>query len=232
MRKFTKFLIVGLALLMSQIAIQAQTTGSVAGSVTDPNGAVVPGAAVKVKGESGREFTTVTNDSGNYRVPSVPNGLYVVTVTATGFKTATVTNVKVDVGTPITVDARMEIGNVGEVVEISSGGEVLQTQTAAVGSTITGRQITETPIASRDALDLVGLMPGTATVGRPRSASINGLPKGALSITIDGVDVQDNLLRSSDGYFTYVRPRLDAIEEVNVSTSNPGAESGGDGAVQ
>ena len=53
-----------------------------------------------------------------------------------------------------------------------------------------------------------------------------------MSISIDGVDVQDNLLRSSDGYFTYVRPRIDAIEEVTVSTANPGAESGGDGAVQ
>lgn len=232
MRKFTKILIASLALFMAQVAIQAQSTGSIAGSVIDPNGAVVPGATVKVKGEAGQEFNAVTNESGFYRIPSVQNGTYTVTISATGFKTVTVTNVKVDVGTPVTVDGRLEIGGVGEVVEISSGGEVLQTQTAAVGTTITGRQIIDTPIASRDALDLVGLLPGTATVGRPRAASINGLPKGALTITIDGVDVQDNLLRSSDGYFTYVRPRVDAIEEVTVSTANPGAESGGDGAMQ
>ncbi|MEQ1603295.1 MAG: carboxypeptidase regulatory-like domain-containing protein [Pyrinomonadaceae bacterium] len=232
MRKFTKFLIVGLAILMAQIAIHAQSTGSIAGSVMDPNGAVVPGATVKIKGDGGQEFSTVTSDGGSYRVPAVSNGMYVVTISAKGFKTSTVRNVKVDVGVPTTVDVSLEIGNVGEVVEISSGGEVLQTQTAAVGTTITGRQILETPIASRDALDLIGLMPGTATVGRPRSASINGLPKGSLTITIDGVDVQDNLLRSSDGYFTYVRPRVDAIEEVSVSTANPGAESGGDGAIQ
>lgn len=232
MRKFTKFLIVGLALLMTQIAIHAQSTGSIAGSVTDPNGAVVPGATVKVKGSAGQEFSAVTNDNGGYRIPSVANGTYSVTITATGFKTLTFSSVKVDIGTPVTVDGKLEIGSVGEVVEISSGGEVLQTQTASVGTTIQGRQITGTPIASRDALDLVGLLPGTATVGRPRQASINGLPKGALTITIDGVDVQDNLLRSSDGYFTYVRPRVDAIEEVSVSTANPGAESGGDGAVQ
>ncbi len=232
MRKFTKILIVGLAIFIAQVAIYAQSTGSIAGLVTDPNGAVVPGASIKVKGEGGQEFSTVTNDGGVYRIPSVQNGVYVITVTANGFKTSTFTNVKVDVGTPITVDAKLEIGNVGEIVEISSGGEVLQTQTAAVATTITGRQIVETPIASRDALDLVGLLPGTAAVGAPRRSSINGLPKGALSITIDGVDVQDNLLRSSDGFFTYVRPRVDAIEEVTVSTANPGAESGGDGAVQ
>jgi len=219
-------------MLLVQLAVQAQNTASISGTVVDPNGAVVPGANVKIKGESGQDFSAVTNDSGVYRVPAVSNGLYSVTVTAQGFKTATITKVKVDTGVPATVDARLEIGNVGEVVEISSGGEVLQTQTATVGNTIQGRQIVETPIASRDALDLVALLPGTSTVGRPRTASINGLPKGSLSISIDGVDVQTNDTRTSDGYFTYVRPRLDAIEEVTVSTAAPGAESSGDGAVQ
>lgn len=222
MKRFTKILMIGLALFCAQTAIQAQTTGAIAGSVTDPNGSVVPGASVTVKGEAGQEFSAVSKDDGSYRIPSVQNGLYTVTVKATGFKTLTVSNVKVDIGTPVTVDAKLEVGSVGEVVEVASGGEVLQTQTATVGSTVTGRQITETPIASRDALDLVLLMPGTNTVGAPRRSSIMGLPKGSLSITIDGVDVQDNLLRSSDGYFTYVRPRVDAIEEVTVSSAVPG----------
>ena len=75
-------------------------------------------------------------------------------------------------------------------------------------------------------------MPGTATPGRPRTSTVNGLPKGALSISIDGVNVQDNLLKSSDGFFTYVRPRTDAVDEVTVSTASPGSESSGDGAVQ
>lgn len=232
MRKFTKIAIAMCAVFIAQLAIQAQTTGSISGTVTDPNGAVVAGATVKVKGEGGQEFTAVTSGNGTFRVPSVQNGIYVVSVTASGFKTANITNVKVDVGTPVTVDAKLEIGSVGEVVEIASGAEILQTQTATVGSSVVGRQITETPIASRDALDLVLLMPGTSTVGAPRRSSINGLPKGSISITIDGVDVQDNLLRSSDGYFTYVRPRVDAIEEVTVSTAATGADTGGDGAVQ
>ncbi len=75
-------------------------------------------------------------------------------------------------------------------------------------------------------------MPGTATPGRPRTSSVNGLPKGALNITLDGINVQDNLLKSSDGFFTYIRPRTDAISEVTVSTSTPGAESSAEGAVQ
>jgi hypothetical protein len=210
----------------------AQTSGSIAGAVADANGAVVPNATVRVTGVSGQQYTVVTAENGTYKVPNVAAGQYIVEVSAPNFKRTVVENVKVDVGLPTTVNASLQAGNIDEAVTVTGGGEVLQTQTATIGTTITGRQITDTPIASRDALDLVALLPGTATVGRPRSASINGLPKGALSITIDGVDVQDNLLRSSDGYFTYVRPRVDAIEEVTVSTANPGAESSGDGAVQ
>ena len=217
--------------LACQIVVFGQT-GSISGTVSDANGGLVPSASIEIRGDGGQKYSVVTNNSGTYTVPAVASGMYTVAVSASGFKKVIVENVKVDTGIPATVNAVLEAGQVSETIVVTGGGEVLQTQTATVGTTITGRQITETPIASRDALDLVSLLPGTATVGRPRSASINGLPKGALSISIDGVDVQDNVLRSSDGYFTYVRPRVDAIEEVTVSTATPGAESSGDGAVQ
>ena len=219
-------------ILVAQMYAAAQTTGSIAGTVLDANGAIVPNAAVSVLGASGQQFDVTTADNGTFRVPAVGSGFYTVTITAPNFKKYVVENVKVDVGLPTAVDVTLTVGEVSETIVITSGGEILQTQTVTVGTTITGRQIVETPISSRDALDLVTLMPGTASVGAPRRSSINGLPKGSLSITIDGVDVQDNLLRSSDGFFTYVRPRVDAIEEVTVSTANPGAESSGDGAVQ
>ncbi|MBK7704934.1 MAG: carboxypeptidase regulatory-like domain-containing protein [Acidobacteria bacterium] len=216
----------------SSVAFFAQTTGSISGVVSDQNGARVPNASVTVKSQAGQEFTVTSDSNGLFRVPALGAGFYTVTGSAKDFKTTIVEGVKVDVGTPTTVEVVMVAGAVSETVTVTGGGEVLQTQTAAINTTIVGRQITQTPIASRDALDLVLLMPGTATVGAPRRSSVNGLPKGSLEITIDGVNVQDNLLRSSDGYFTYVRPRVDAIDEVTVSTANPGAESGGDGAVQ
>jgi hypothetical protein len=219
-------------ILVANLALFGQTTGSIAGTVTDSNGAVVSGAKVTVTAASGSEFNVATNENGVFRVPALSVGLYSVTITGANFKKTIIENVKVDIGLPTTANAVLEIGNVSETVTVTGGGEVLQTQTATVGTTITGRQIKETPIASRDALDLVGMLPGTSTVGRPRTASINGLPKGALTITIDGVDVQANDVRTSDGYFTYVRPRVDAIEEVSVSTANPGSESSGDGAIQ
>ncbi len=234
MRKFIRALTSFTAIFVVAFAVQAQiTTGSISGVVTDSSGAVVPGAAVTVKSAAGQEYTATTNGDGYYSIPGVTAGTvtYTVTITAPNFKTAVVQNVKVDVATPSTVNATMEAGAISETVVVTSGAEVLQTETSTVGTTLTGRQILETPIQSRDALDLVTLLPGANTVGNVRSTSINGLPKSAMTIQIDGVDVQDNFLKSSDGFFTFIRPRIDAIDEVTVSTSNPGSESSGDGAV-
>jgi hypothetical protein len=232
MRKFTKFLIAGLVLVLTQVAIQAQTTGSISGTILDPNKSVVAGATVVVKNNATeQEFTVTTNDDGYFKVAILPTGTYTATITAQGFKKA-VAQVKVDVGTPTAINVEMAVGAPTEEVTVVGTGELLRTENATVGTTLTGRQITDIPTASRDALDLVLAMPGTTTPGRPRTSTINGLPKGALNITLDGVNVQDNILKSSDGFFTYVRPRTDAIAEVTTSTSNPGAESSGEGAVQ
>nr|MCU0430113.1 protein phosphatase 1 regulatory subunit 42 [Cytophagaceae bacterium] len=98
--------------------------------------------------------------------------------------------------------------------------------------TCSHNQITSLPgLGNLTQLEILNL-PGTTTPGRPRTSTVNGLPKSAINITIDGINAQDNLLKSTDGFFTYVRPRTDAIEEVTLSTANPGAESSAEGAVQ
>ena len=230
-----KYLLVLLVIALSGISAFAQggSTGSIAGTVVDPKGAFVAGATVVVKNTAtNQELTTETSGEGTFNVPSLVAGVYTATITAPGFKQAVVTDVKVDVGKPSSINIGLEIGAANETVTIVGGGELLQTQSATVGTTLTGRQITDLPTASRDALDLVLAMPGTTTPGRPRTSSINGLPKGSLNITLDGVNVQDNTLKSSDGFFTYIRPRTDAIAEVTTSTANPGAESSGEGAFQ
>ena len=213
---------------------QSGSAGSIAGTVTDPQSAVVPGATITVKNNAtAQEFTATTADNGTFNVPALASGTYTVTIAAPGFKTAVVPEVKVDVGTPSSVNIALQVGAPEETVQvIDVAGELIQTQSATVGTTITGRQIIDQPQASRDALDLVTLLPGVQTTGRPRTSTVNGLPKGALNITLDGVDVQDNLISSNDGFFTFVRPRIDAVGEVTVSTAAPGAESAGDGAVQ
>ncbi len=209
-------------------------TGALTGTVVDQQNAVVANASVVVRSNAtGQEFTTQTSDNGTFNVPSLASGEYTVNITAQGFKQAVLQNVKVVVGTPSSVNVALEIGAVSDTITITAaGGELLQTQSQTVGTTITGRQITDQPQASRDALDLVTLLPGVQTTGRPRTSHVNGLPHGALNITIDGANVQDNLIKSGDGFFTFVRPRVDAIDEVTVSTATPGAESSGTGAVQ
>ena len=229
------FLLVLLALGVCAVPVFAQTgsTGSLSGTVVDPKGAVVAGASVKVVSKAtNQEFASQTSDDGTFTIPTLTAGIYTATITAGGFKQSVVTEIKIDVGKPSSINVELEIGAANEIVTVVGGGELLQTQTATVGTTLTGRQITDLPTASRDALDLVLALPGTTTPGRPRTSSVNGLPKGALNITLDGINVQDNLLKSNDGFFTYVRPRTDAISEVTVSTSNPGSESSAEGAVQ
>jgi hypothetical protein len=194
----------------------------------------VAGAIIVLKNnETKVENTTTTSDNGTFTIAQLPRGTYTLIIQATsGFKKSEVTRVNVNVGTPTTVNVTLEPGAPQEIVTIVGGGEILQTQTANIGNTITGRQITELPFTSRDALDLVLALPGTQTPARPRSSTINGLPRGAVTITMDGLPDQSNDSKSNDGFFTYVRPRIDAIEEVTLSSAVPGAESSGDGAVQ
>ncbi|MFL6207718.1 MAG: carboxypeptidase regulatory-like domain-containing protein [Pyrinomonadaceae bacterium] len=209
-------------------------SGSITGAVADPTGAVVAGASVTVKNNATLvEYTAETSDNGTFSVPGLGTGLYTVTISAQGFKQTVVSEVKVDVGKPTSINVALELGQVTETVTITAGSaELLQTQSANVASTITGKQITDLPYASRNALDVVLFLPGTATVGRPRQSSVNGLPKGALNITLDGVQIQDPLLKNNDGFFTYIQPKTDAIEEVTLSSATPGSESAGGGAIQ
>jgi hypothetical protein len=212
--------------------LAAGQTAPLSGSVLDPNGSVIAGASVSVRNDNtGNEFRVESSTSGAYTVPALGAGTYTVTVEAKGFKKAVVQAVKIDAATPATVNVTLEVGAASESVVVQGGAEVLQTQSANVSTTIVGRQITDLPFTSRDALDLVLNLPGTTTPGRPRTSTINGLPKSAINITTDGINVQDNLGKSGDGFFTYIRPRTDSIEEVTVSTSNPGAESAAEGAV-
>jgi hypothetical protein len=236
MRKlFSKsfFVLVVLALVGLPVFGQATSTGSLAGTITDPKGAVIAGATVTlVNDETKQEFTAVSSGEGTFTIPTLFAGKYTATIAMQGFKTAKVTDIKIDVGKPSSIQIALEVGSATETVTIVGGGELLQTQTATIGTTLTGRQITDIPTASRNALDLVLALPGTGTPGRPRTSSVNGLPKGAINITLDGVNVQDNTLKSSDGFFTFIQPRTDAIQEVTVSTSTPGAESSAEGSVQ
>ena len=212
---------------------QVASTSSLAGTVADSSGALVPGAAVTVRNmETGAEFRTITSSGGSFNVPSLPAGRYTAAVAAAGFKEARIADILLEVGIPTSIQVKLEVGQQTETVTVQAEAATLQTQTATVTTTLAGRQINSLPLVSREALDLALLLPGITTPGRPRTSTVDGMGKAAINITMDGINVQDNQGKSTDGFYTYVRPRTDAVEEVTVSTGTAGAESSGEGAVQ
>jgi hypothetical protein len=212
---------------------QGATSQNLSGTVVDTSGAVIPGADVAAKHlGTGVVTNAVSNAEGVFSLASLRIGTYTVTVTLQGFKTVVIENVVLNSAAPTAVKATMEVGGVSEQVTVSSASEIVQTQSATVAQTINTNQITKLPLTSRSAMDFVNFLPGVTTANGNRQAVINGLPRGTINITLDGVNVQDNTLRTTDGFFAIVSPRLDAIEEVTVSTAAQGANDAGQGAVQ
>ena len=214
---------------------QVIVTGKLSGTVTDQSGAVVPNAQVRVVNEAtGVGINLTTNEAGIYSLAAVSAGDYTVEVTAQGFRKAVVRGIKVDVAGAATADFKLEVGATTETVQVEAAATPILTETSTIGTTVTGRQITELPFTSRDALDLAMLSAGFSSGGAPRAGSFNALPKGSINITMDGVNTMDNLLKSAygGGFFTYIRPRIDAVDEFSVSTAVAGAESAAEGATQ
>jgi len=218
---------------LTSLTAFGQVTSSLSGTVTDPTGAVVAGATVTVKNSaSGIEFKTVTSNQGTFSVPSLGAGKYVVVVTASGFKSATVQDIEIDAGTPATVNVTLEVGQATETVVVQGGAQIVQTQTANISTTLNTNQIINLPLVTRNPVNFVSTMAGVNTPRDVRNSTINGLPESAIDITLDGINVQDNFNKTGDGLFVRVAPTLDSIEEVTVSTSNPEAVGGAMGAVQ
>ena len=211
---------------------QGGVTSTLNGTVTDASGAVIPGATVTVKrADTASSTEATTNAEGQFTIPALNAGTYTVTVSLAGFKTVTLNNVVLNAGVPAGVKVVMEVGGVEEQVVVQAGSEVVKTQASTVSTTLSAKQIQSLPLTSRDALQFVVNLPGVNTPGTARNSTVNGLPQGAINITLDGVSIQDNYLKTSDGFFARVQPRLDAIEEVTVTSAANGADSGGQGAV-
>ncbi|HMF93809.1 MAG TPA: carboxypeptidase-like regulatory domain-containing protein, partial [Vicinamibacterales bacterium] len=212
---------------------QGGTTSTLSGVVVDASGGVIPGADVVAKHDAtGVTNSAVTNSEGAFSFPALNTGSYTVTVTLQGFKTYQANDVVLTSGAGASIRAVLQVGTLEEQVLVSSASEIVQTQNSTITTTISTNQITKLPLTSRSAMDFVPFMPGVATSNGNRQSVINGLPRGTINITLDGVNVQDNTLRSTDGFFAIVSPRLDAVEEVTVQMAASGADSGGQGAVQ
>ena len=220
------------AVLPAAAFAQGANTSTLSGTVTDTSGAVIPGASVIVKRtDTGLTSEAVTNSEGQFTVPQLAAGKYTVSVSLQGFKTATVNDVEINAGVPAGVSVKLEVGGIEEQVVVIAGSEVVKTQSSTVSTTLTTKQISSLPTTSRSALDFVANLPGVNTPGTVRDSTVNGLPQGSINITLDGMSIQDNYLKTTDGFFARVSPRLDAIEEVTVTSAANGADSAGQGAV-
>ena len=217
-----------------QCAWSQEVTASITGTVTDPSGAAVTGAAVTATSqERGQSYTVVSNDSGLYRIAQLPVGTYSLKVEKSGFSSVSHPAFVLALNQVARVDVAMKLGQTSETVEVTSAAPILETDVTQVDTIINANTNDNLPLASRNYVQLTLLAPGAVSTdpssfnngnntggygGRPL---INGNREQANNFLLDGMDnnqVSDNLL----GY----TPAPDAIQEFNLITNNAPAEFG------
>src|SRR5262245_62490101 len=212
---------------------QVGATSSLSGVVVDPTGAVIPGVEVIARNSAtGAEFKASSAENGTFAIPALDAGSYMVAASLPGFKRTVLTDVRLNAGVPGAVRVTMGVGQVNETVTVEAGAEILQAQTSNIATTISVNQISSLPLVSRNPLDFLVLMPGVNAPGITRDATINGLPQSTIDITLDGINIQDNYNKSTDGFFTRVPTSLDSVQEVTISTAAAEAQGGAMGSSQ
>ena len=236
-RTISRYLCVVLTLLGLNLALTAQAnpTGTVTGTITDATHAAIPGATVKVMGIlTGIELHTTSGGDGHYSLANVAPGNYIITVAKSGFKTGTYQDVTIAANQTYTLNSQLQVGTQDTTVTVEAGQNVIETQQSSVGTSITGNVITELPSASASSAlySLTQTDPAIQTMGAPRQSSAEGLPGGAINITIDGISAQWESGKSGDPVFTMITPNASDTSEFDVVSAAGSANQTGEGAVQ
>jgi hypothetical protein len=220
--------------LFSAVPAAAQAVrGGLLGVVTDTSGAVVANASVAIlEMQTGGARSVATNESGSYSAPNLPPGMYRVTVEALGFRKVIREDVDVAVNTTVRVDVELQPGAVSESINVTSEIPALQTDRADTGRKIDSRQIVSMPLLfNRNFQGLLTLAPGVNRPFRPHSELAN--PQDALSVRVNGqarqannvqIEGVDNNTRTNR--LTVLIPPIEALESIDISTSNYEAELG------
>src|SRR6266481_5930054 len=211
------------------LAVVAQTgTSNITGTVRDTNGSVVPGATVTARNEAtGVTSTQTTTESGLYSFASLPVGNYTITIEKQGFKTLQKTGNFLEVGTPLTVDAALEIGQLSETVTVQGGTEQLQTANATIGNVVEQKAIEALPLNGRNPLTLLLLEPGVVQRSAGAAGSgvhVNGARDRAYNVTIDGIEANESSVPNPVSNLYRINP--DNVQEFKVTTNNATAEEG------
>jgi carboxypeptidase family protein len=226
---FKRMFLVFLALLTFNLVSLAQVDRAVfEGAVTDPGGAVIVGANVKIRAaDTGITQEQQTNSNGYYRFPGLAVGRYTVTVTNAGFKTRVIEDVTVQVGQTRTLNTRLEVGTIDERIDVKSAADPADRSSAEASTVIRTDQIANLPNNGRDWASFTLLAPFAQDDGGgdQRTIRFAGRARDDNNFEIDGVDaggIQEQAQKSQ----TRLQISQDAIEEYRVSSALYDAEYG------
>ncbi len=224
-------------LLILVIPLFAQTpSGEISGVIYDPNGSVVAGVRVTLTNAATNAVREVaTNESGLYAIPAIPPGVYTLKVEKTGFRAIERKNIEVLVGSSSRIDLNLEIGEVTNVVEITGGAPVLQSENASIGTVIENRSIVELPLNGRNYLQLTSLIPGATTNGPSSSQGKQrmGGQRNSFALNVSGQRIHfnhyslDGIENTDLNFNSYMLlPSIDSIREFKVESGLFDAEYG------
>lgn len=204
------------AVLIGSAVAGAQTfRGTITGTVTDSNGAIVSNAVIELKNPAtGTGSTSHSNSAGVYSFPEIAPGQYDLTITSPGFATRKVSNIDVQVTKVVTLDVALTVGAESTVVDVTTTGVQTDTQTSALVSVIDQKAVQEMPMNGRDFTKMTKFAPGVSAL----SNSINGSRTTSLNYQVDGADNVDAWLgavASNQGGIASVPGGLIPIEAID-----------------
>jgi len=229
MKRGTVAAILLLGLVFCAAAVPAQVgTSTISGTVRDSSGAVVAGANVTALNDAtGITYKQTTTEAGVYAFPSLPVGLYTVTVDTQGFKTSRKTGNRLEVDTPLTVDIALELGALSEMISVESRAERLQTSNATIGDVVEQKAVVDLPLNGRNPLNLIILEPGVVQRSNAAAGSgihVNGSRDRSFNVTIDGIEANESTVPAPLKNLYRLNP--DNVQEYKITTNNATAEEG------
>jgi outer membrane receptor protein involved in Fe transport len=216
---------------------QTFNNGTFLGTVTDPSGATVPGATVRVSRDNPAfRRETLTDASGNYLLPQIPPGAYTLVFEKSGFQKTETTNVNVSAAQTVRIDSQLTVGSVSETVKVETRAAQVDTASANIGSTVYGTQVQELALNTRSFTQLMTLQPGVSSMQaqQPGFGSNTGVPfsfggsqTSANNWTLDGGRNVDTFNGNN-----LAMVNLDAIAEVRIERNAYTSDYGRNGGAQ
>jgi len=234
-RDLTGLKIASIVLLSASALLAQRDLATLAGTVTDSSGGVVPNAKVTItEVATGEVYSILTNTVGEFVRPALKAATYNVSVSAPGFKTSEQKDVLLNAGERTAVNITLTIGDVGQTVEVAAAAPLLQTESTQVGAALDTKTVTDVPLGgTRNLTYLARLSPGVvpAEPGARDSAnggfSANGVrSNGQNNFLLNGVDNNINTIDFLNQTSYAIGPAIDAVSEVNIQTNGYSAEYG------